>query len=103
MKGIEEQLARYGLKVIWIGFQDKKEKIIKFMEMHGVKSGVIYDDGNQIAKSYGIRYGAGLVVIDKEGTVKARVPKGFSERNLNEALNKVIAVQANQDKMKERF
>lgn len=95
MKGIEEQLSRYGLKVVWIGFQDKKEKIARFMEMHGVKEGVGYDDGNLVAKSYGIRYGAGLVVIDPEGTVKARVPKGFSERNLHEALQKVVAEEAN--------
>lgn len=97
MKGIEDQFSQYRLKVIWIGFQDKKEKIERFMELHGVKSGVVYDQGNLVAKEYGIRYGAGLVVVDPEGTVKARVPKGFSERNLDEALRKVIAEQANQD------
>lgn len=96
MKGIEEQLSRYRMKVVWIGFQDKKEKIMRFMKMHGVEKGVIYDEGNHVAQSYGIRYGAGLVVIDPEGTVRERVPKGFSLRDLNDALGKVIAEEANQ-------
>lgn len=91
MKGLGERFSPVTPKVIWIGFQDKREKIREFMMKHDVHEGVGFDQGNVVAGKYGIRYGAGLVIIDIDGVVKARVPKGFSEQNLHDALKKVIA------------
>ncbi len=90
MKGLEGRYSDKGLKVIWIGFQDRKDKIMEFMRKHNINAGVVFDKGNIVARKYGIRYGAGLVMVDAEGVVKARVPKGFSERRLLEAINKVF-------------
>lgn len=96
MKGLEEKFSAARPQVIWIGFQDKREKIKEFMMKHNVSEGVGFDQGNVVASKYGIRYGAGLVIIDTDGIVKARVPKGFSEKNLQNALNKVISVEAHE-------
>lgn len=85
MKGVEKEYDKQGLKVIWIGFQDKEAKIKEFMERHGIFS-VAYDRGDRVAEKYGIKYGAGLVFINKNGMVVKRVPKGFSEREIKSAL-----------------
>lgn len=79
-----------GLKVIWMGFQDKKEKIMDFMSRHDIHASVGYDNRDVISKKYGIRYGAGLVMIDRQGIVKKRVPKGFSEKTLLDALDHIV-------------
>ena len=73
-----------------MGFQDKKEKIMDYMSKHGISESVGYDNRNLISKKYGISYGAGLVMINSEGIVKKRIPKGFSEKKLIEAVESVV-------------
>ena len=90
MKGAEETFREEKLKVIWIGFQDKKEKIMEFMIKHDIDSSVGFDRRNLIATDYGIAYGAGLIAIDEDGFVIKRIPKGFSGEGLNEALGSVL-------------
>jgi predicted butyrate kinase (DUF1464 family) len=90
VKRVEEEYKEEGLKVIWIGFQDKKEKIMEFMVKHDIDSSVGFDKRNLISIKYGIAYGAGLVAIDKEGIVVKRIAKGFSENELIEALKPAI-------------
>lgn len=90
MKRVEDDYREAGLKVIWMGFQDRKEKIEQFMTRHDIDSGVGYDKRDLIAKKYGINYGAGVAMIDAEGIVRKRVPKGFSERTFMEALRKIL-------------
>lgn len=93
MKRIGDQYQTKGLKVIWMGFQDKKEKIMDFMSRHDIHSSVGYDNRNVISRKYGIKYGAGVVMIDREGVVRKRVPKGFSEKTLLEALEYIMREQ----------
>jgi predicted butyrate kinase (DUF1464 family) len=90
VKGAEERFREEKLKVIWIGFQDKKEKIMEFMIKHDIDSSVGFDRRNLIATDYGIAYGAGLIAIDEHGVVIKRIPKGFSGEGLNEALGSVL-------------
>jgi hypothetical protein len=85
VKGLEREYSQQNLKVIWIGFQDREDKIREFMERHGVSS-VAYDRGDRVAEKYGIKYGAGLVFINRKGIVVKRVPKGFSEKEMRVAL-----------------
>ncbi len=90
MKRAEDKYKEEGLKVIWIGFQDKKEKIMEFILKHGIDSSVGFDKRNLISIEYGIAYGAGLIAINKEGIVVKRIAKGFSEDELIELLKPVI-------------
>ena len=92
MKRAEEEYKEEDLKVIWLGFQDAKEKIVEFMIKHDIDSSLGYDNHNIIASSYGIVYGAGLIAIDKEGIVRKKIPKGFSGDGLVEALRDVVYV-----------
>ena len=90
MKRAEDNYEKEGLKIIWMGFQDAKEKIMDFMSKHEIESSVGYDTRNLISSQYGIAYGAGLIAIDKEGIVQKKIPKGFSEDELIESLKVVI-------------
>lgn len=90
MKRAEEDYKSTGLKIIWMGFQDKKEKIAQFIGRHDVNSFVGYDKRDLVSKKYGISYGAGIVMISPEGIVKRRVPKGFSERTFLDALRTIV-------------
>ena len=91
MKRAEDEYKDEDLKVIWMGFQDEKEKILEFMIKHDIDSSLGYDIRNLIASNYGIVYGAGLIAIDKEGIVIKRIPKGFSGDGLIEALKVVVS------------
>jgi hypothetical protein len=86
VKRAEDEHGEEGLKVIWMGFQDRKDKLKDFMIKHGIDSSVGFDERNQISGKYGIAYGAGLIAINKEGMVTKRIAKGFSEKGLIEAL-----------------
>jgi len=90
VKRAEEKYKEEGLKVIWIGFQDKLEKIKEFILKHDIDSSVGFDKRNLISIEYGIAYGAGLIAINKEGIVIKRIAKGFSEDELIELLKPVI-------------
>jgi predicted butyrate kinase (DUF1464 family) len=90
VKRAEEKYKEEGLKVIWIGFQDKLEKIKEFILKHGIDSSVGFDKRNLISIEYGIAYGAGLIAINKEGIVIKRIAKGFSEDELIELLKPVV-------------
>lgn len=90
MKRAEDEFEKEGFKVIWMGFQDGKDKIMNFMTKHDIQSSVGYDERNMISSKYGIAYGAGLILIDRDGIVQKRIPKGFSEDELLEVLKGVI-------------
>jgi predicted butyrate kinase (DUF1464 family) len=96
VKRAEEEYKEEGLKVIWIGFQDKLEKIKEFILKHDIDSSVGFDKRNLISIEYGIAYGAGLIAINKEGIVVKRIAKGFSEDDLMETLKPVINVTSPQ-------
>jgi hypothetical protein len=82
-------LENKDLRVLWIGFQDRPDKIRRFAEKHGLGP-VGFDEGDRASKLYGITYGAGLVFINREGTVKARVPKGLDPARLDAELKKIL-------------
>jgi predicted butyrate kinase (DUF1464 family) len=92
VKRAEDKYKEANLKAIWIGFQDKKENIMKFMTKHDIDSSVGFDRRNLISIDYGIAYGAGLIVINEEGIVIKRIAKGFSEDGLFAALEGVVDV-----------
>jgi hypothetical protein len=90
VKRAEEHYEKDDLKIIWMGFQDAKDKIMEFMTKHDIDSSVGYDTRNLISSQYGIAYGAGLIAIDKDGIVQKKIPKGFSEDELIESLKAII-------------
>lgn len=78
-----------GIKIVWVGFQDKEDKIRAYARGHGLGP-VGYDEKNRLSKQLGIRYGAGAVFIDRGGTVRKRIGRGFSEKDFQEGLDKIL-------------
>lgn len=81
------------LRVVWIGFQDRESRIKEYISKNSVQKNVVFDAGDAVAKQYGVRYGAGVVIVDGSGMVRARISKGFSEKQLREALNNVSEIK----------
>ncbi|MDP2167772.1 MAG: redoxin domain-containing protein [Thermodesulfovibrionales bacterium] len=94
VKGMEKAFQAEGLKIIWIGFQDREPRIKAFAEKNGIRESLGYDKGDETAKKFGVKYGAGLVVINSEGIVKARLSKGFSGKKLHEAVRAALSNSA---------
>ncbi len=86
---MEEVHSDAGLKIIWIGFQDRIERLRKFASKHKLDA-VGFDRGNSVATSYGISYGAGVLFIDKDGIVQKRIAKGFSEHAIRDNIHLIV-------------
>jgi len=93
VKRTEEIFAEQKLKVLWMGFQDRQAKIREYAEKQGISADVGFDDKDQLAKKLGIKYGAGVVIIDEHGMVKKRLPKGFSGKALTDAVQKALGTK----------
>jgi cytochrome oxidase Cu insertion factor (SCO1/SenC/PrrC family) len=89
VKGLEDEHSDKGLKVVWIGFQDSREKIRAYAEQFGIRP-VGFDCNNRVAKHYDVSFGAGAVLVDAHGVVKGCLDRGFSETDLRDALAMIL-------------
>lgn len=85
----EKKYADKGLTVLWVGHQDKTEKLSAFTRKNGVPD-YLFDGDDSMSRKFGMTYGGGLVFISTDGVVKARVPKGISASRLEAELNKIL-------------
>ena len=85
-----DEYSGTGLNILWVGIQDKPEKLKAFAGKLGIER-LGYDDRSTVARSYGISYGAGLVFIDPQGIVKKRVTKGIPENALREYIELIVS------------
>ena len=99
MKRMQEVHSDAGLKIIWIGFQDRIDRLRPFALKHKLDA-VGFDRGNKVATSYGISYGAGVLFIDKDGIVQKRIAKGFGENTISDNIGTIIPSISNADKDK---
>ena len=90
MKGAYKEHKEKGLRVIGLGFQDSKSKIKEYVREKEMPWPVGYDEGDEIARRYGVTFGAGLVFIDREGVVTAVFPGAFDENMLKKELEKIL-------------
>ena len=89
MKRLKKEYSKQGVEVLWVGIQDKPEKLKAFASALGIKR-LGYDDRSQVARSYGITYGAGLLFIDAGGMVRKRVPTGISEAKMRQYIGLIL-------------
>jgi hypothetical protein len=89
VKRMADEHSDQEVTVIWIGFQDRPDKIQAYAEKLGIRP-VGFDEHNNVARSYGVSYGAGVIFINREGTAKTRIAKGFTEAALREGLQSIL-------------
>ena len=97
MKRMQEVHSDADLRIIWIGFQDRIDRLRPFALKHKLDA-VGFDRGNKVATSYGISYGAGVLFIDKDGIVQKRIAKGFGESTISDNIGTIIPSISNADK-----
>ncbi len=85
----EKKYADKGLTVIWIGHQDKVDKLTAYAQKNGIRD-YLFDSDDSMSRKFGMTYGGGLVFINREAIVKARVPKGLSASSLEAELKKIL-------------
>lgn len=90
MKRVQEEFGEQGLRIIWIGFQDRIERLVTYANKMGI-SPVGYDAKDYVGTSFGITFGAGIVFIDSEGMVRKRIAKGLDEKRLRENTLIILA------------
>lgn len=90
MKRLKEKFREQELKIYWIGFQDRISKLRVYSKKMGLYA-VGFDYNDRVSYGYGIRYGAGLIYIDRDGMVRKRIAKGFSEQSLNEVMDRLMS------------
>ena len=89
MKRMVDEHSEHRLKAIWIGFQDRIDRLQVFSKKHKLKA-VGFDRGNKVATSFGISYGAGVIFINSSGMVQSRFSKGFSYQSIKENMGTII-------------
>lgn len=94
MKRAEQKYQDEGLKVIWIGHQDKIPKLKAYAKKNGIKSHFGFDKDDSMSRKYGMTYGGGVVFIDRTGMARARIPKGFTRAQLDGSIRKIIRTPA---------
>lgn len=85
----EEKYKKKGLTIIWVGHQDRIEKLTKYANQNNIPD-YLYDPDDAMSRKFGMTYGGGVVFINAEGVVKSRIPKGISAASLEAELAKIL-------------
>lgn len=72
-----------------MGHQDTAKKLTTFAAKNKIPD-FLFDPDDGMSRKYRMTYGGGVVFIDRGGTVRLRVPKGFSPSGLDAAIQKIL-------------
>jgi len=75
--------------VLWIGHQDRTEKLTNYAKKNGIPD-YLFDSDDSMSRKFGMTYGGGIVFINKDGIVKSRIPKGLSPARLETEIKKIL-------------
>ena len=90
MQRAEQKYEAEGLKVLWIGHQDKVPKLKAYAERNGITSFFGYDKDDSMSRQYGMTYGGGVVFVDRSHTARVRIPKGFTPAQLEASIQRIL-------------
>ncbi len=85
----EEKHAGEGLKVYYIGHQDRVEKLVQYAKDNNLPD-FFFDPDDSMSAKFGMTYGGGVVFINRDSVVKARIPRGISSSMLEAELQKIL-------------
>ncbi len=88
---VQKKFEEEGLVVLAMGFQDTRANIEEDVENLKLKHITFgYDEGDKVAKKYGITYVAASVFINKKGVVSRRLTTGFNEPQLLKEIYRIV-------------
>lgn len=90
MKRMQEKYKDQGLQIVWVGFQDRKADIMNYARKMGMPEVVGYDGDNQTGYRFGITFGDGAALINRQGIVTGRFRGAFRQPELEEEIAKAL-------------
>lgn len=84
-----EKYSDYNLAALWIGHQDRVEKLNTFAQDNGITD-YLFDPDDSVSEGFGMTYGGGIVFINGNSWVKARIPVGISPNRLDAEIQKIL-------------
>ncbi|OGP11448.1 MAG: hypothetical protein A2X87_02775 [Deltaproteobacteria bacterium GWC2_42_51] len=91
MKRIHSQYQEKGLIIIGLGFQDTKDNLIKYAkEMKIDDWALVLDVDGHVSAKYGVVYGAGTVLINRDEIVTKRFIAGLGENEFLPEVEKIV-------------
>ena len=72
MQGLYEKMQGKPFQMITILFRDDPEKAMAYMRENGFTIPVLFDAGNEIPRSYGVRGVPETFIIDKDGILREK-------------------------------
>lgn len=69
--------------------QDRVPKLNSFIKANNIAD-YLFDADDRMSRTFGMTYGGGIVFINREGIVKARVPKGISPARMEAELGRIL-------------
>lgn len=85
----EEQHSDKHLTVLWIGHQDRIEKLTQYASDNDIPD-YLFDPDDAVSRKFGMTYGGGVVFINASGVVMSRIPKGISADTLEAEIRKTL-------------
>ena len=85
----EQKHADKNLTILWVAHQDRIEKLNAYAQKHAIPD-YLFDPDDGMSRKFGMTYGGGIVFINRDGIVKARIPKGISASTLEAELSKIF-------------
>jgi hypothetical protein len=89
VKRAEQKYSEEELTVLYIGHQDRVEKLNKYAEDNGITE-YLFDPDDSVSAKFGMTYGGGIVFINGSSWVKARIPSGVSPARLDSEIQKIL-------------
>jgi hypothetical protein len=89
VKRAVEKYSDYELAALWIGHQDRVEKLNRYAEDNGITD-YLFDPDDSVSAGFGMTYGGGIVFINGNSWVKARIPVGISSNRLDAEIQKIL-------------
>jgi hypothetical protein len=89
LRAAERKYRDRGLQVLYIGHQDRVEKLSKYARDNSVPD-YLFDPDDSVSRRFGMTYGGGVVFINSGAVVKSRIPKGISAATVEAELKKIL-------------
>jgi hypothetical protein len=89
VKRAVEKYRAQELTALYIGHQDRVEKLNRYAEDNGITD-YLFDSDDSVSAKFGITYGGGIVLVNGSSRVKAWIPSGVSPARMDAEIQKIL-------------
>jgi hypothetical protein len=89
VKRAVEKYSGRGLTALYIGHQDRVEKLNRYAKDNGITD-YLFDPDDSASAKFGMTYGGGIIFINGSSWVQSRIPSGVSPARLDSEIQKIL-------------